>query len=163
LGITLGFNYDSNPGGPSGCSNNIFYGNRVGGLETLQFYFIAFWIDGNSDNNIIGGVEPGQANDLSYSSNGISDDGNGFQVIRIWNAEAQGNTIRGNIMTCGLGAGIGLMTSGANNNQAAPIITNFNSTSNTLTGTSNTPGATIDVYIGSDCNGNQTDQININW
>ena len=159
LGILLGFNYDSTPGGLSGCSDNIFYGNRVGGLETLQFYYIAFWIDGNSDNNIIGGVEPGQANDLSYSSNGISDDGNGFQVIRIWSAEAQGNTIRGNIMTCGLGTGIGLLTPGANNNQAAPIITNFNSTSNTLSGTSSTPGATIDVYIGSNCNGNQTDQI----
>jgi hypothetical protein len=159
LGILLGFNYDSTPGGLSGCSDNIFYGNRVGGLETLQFYYIAFWIDGNSDNNIIGGVEPGQANDLSYSSNGISDDGNGFQVIRIWSAEAQGNTIRGNIMTCGLGTGIGLLTPGANNNQAAPIINNFSTSSNTLTGTSNTPGATIDVYIGSDCNGNQTDQV----
>jgi hypothetical protein len=159
LGILVGLNYDSSPGGLSGCSGNIFYGNRVGGLETLQFYYIAFWIEGNSDNNIIGGVEPGQANDLSYSSNGISGDGNGAQVIRIRGAEAQGNTIRGNIMTCGLGTGIGLLTPGANDNQAAPVITNFNSSSNTLSGSSNTPGATIDVYIGSDCNGNQTDQI----
>jgi hypothetical protein len=76
----VGLNYDSSPGGLSGCSGNIFYGNRVGGLETLQFYYIAFWIEGNSDNNIIGGVEPGQANDLSYSSNGLSVDGNGNQV-----------------------------------------------------------------------------------
>ena len=159
LGILVGLNFDSTPGGQSGCSNNVFYGNRVGGLGTLQFYYIAFWIDGNSDNNIVGGVEPGQANDLSYSSNGFSGDGIGAQVIRIRGAEAQGNTIRGNIMTCGLGAGIGLLTPGANNNQAAPIITNFNSSSNTLSGTSNTPGATIDVYLGSDCNGNLTDQI----
>jgi hypothetical protein len=159
LGILVGLNFDSTPGGQSGCSNNIFYGNRVGGLETLQFYYIAFWIDGNSDNNIVGGVEPGQANDLSYSSNGFSPDGNGTQVIRIRGAEAQGNTIRGNIMTCGLGTGIGLLTPGANNDQPAPVISSFNSTSNTLSGTSNTPGATIDVYIGSDCNGNLTDQI----
>jgi hypothetical protein len=159
LGILVGLNYDSSPGGLSGCSGNIFYGNRVGGLETLQFYYIAFWIDGNSDNNIVGGVQTGQANDLSYSSNGLSGDGNGSQVIRIMGAEAQGNTIRGNIMTCGLGAGIGLLTPGANNNQSAPFINNFNSTSTILSGTSNTPGAIIDVYLGSDCNGNLADQI----
>lgn len=159
LGILVGLNYDSSPGGISGCSNNVFYGNRVGGLETLQFYYIAFWIEGNSDNNIIGGVEPGQANDLSYSSNGFSGDGNGSQVIRIRGAEAQGNTIRGNVMTCGLGKGIGLLTPGANNDQPAPVISNFDAGSNTLTGTSETPNATIDVYLGSDCNGNLTDEI----
>ena len=159
LGILVGLNYDSSPGGLSGCSNNVFYGNRVGGLETLQFYYIAFWIEGNSDNNIIGGVEPGQANDLSYSSNGLSLDGNGNQVIRIRGAEAQGNTIRGNAMTCGLGKGIGLLTPGANNDQTAPVISNFDAGSNTLTGTSETPNATIDVYLGSDCNGNLTDEI----
>ncbi|MFN5370284.1 MAG: PKD domain-containing protein, partial [Bacteroidia bacterium] len=159
LGILVGLNYDSSPGGLSGCSGNIFYGNRVGGLETLQFYYIAFWIEGNSDNNIIGGVEPGQSNDLSYSSNGFSGDGNGSQVIRIRGAEAQGNTIRGNIMTCGLGTGIGLLTPGANNDQPAPVISAFNAGSSTLTGTCETPNATIDVYLGSDCNGNFTDQI----
>jgi hypothetical protein len=159
LGIMVGNNFDSTPGGTSGCSGNIFYGNRVGGLNTLQFYYIAFWIDGDSDNNIVGGVQAGQANDLSYSSNGFSGDGYGSQVIRIMRAEAQGNTLRGNIMTCGLGAGIGLLTPGANNNQSAPVISNFNSTSNILSGTSNTPGATIDVYLGSDCNGNLTNEI----
>lgn len=159
LGILVGLNYDPTPEGLSGCSGNVFYGNRVGGLETLQFYYIAFWIEGNSDNNIIGGVEPGQANDLSYSSNGISADGDGYQVIRIRGAQAQGNTIRGNVMTCGLGAGIGLLTPGANDNQQAPVITGYNSTQNTLSGTSTTPGAAIDVYVGSDCNGNLTDQM----
>jgi hypothetical protein len=159
LGILVGTNFDSTPGGQSGCSNNVFYGNRVGGLGTLQFYYIAFWIDGNSDNNIVGGVQAGQANDLSYSSNGFSGDGYGPQVVRIMGSEAQGNTIRGNIMTCGLGKGIALLAPGANNNQSAPVISNFNSTSNILSGTSDTPGATIDIYLGSDCNGNLTDQI----
>jgi hypothetical protein len=153
IALLLGITNDASPG-LSGCSNNIIYGNRIGGPGTLQFWnCIGIWLDGNSDNNIIGGVLAGQANDLSYCSNGNSCDGQGTSAIRIRSAEAQGNTIRGNVMQCAPGAGIRLISTGSNNNQSSPVLSAFNITTNILTGTSTTPNAIIDVYLGSDCNG----------
>ena len=159
IAVLLGTTNDASPG-LSGCSNNIIYGNRIGGPGTLQFWnCVGIWLDGNSDNNIIGGVLSGQANDLSYCSNGNSCDGNGGSAVRIRSAEAQGNTIRGNIMQCAQGAGIRLQSTGSNNNQPSPTISAFNTTTNMLTGTSTTPNAIIDVYLGSDCNGDFTTNI----
>ena len=159
IALLLGTTNDASPGN-SGCSNNIIYGNRIGGPGTLQFWScVGIWIDGNSDNNIIGGVLPGQANDLSYCSNGNSCDGNGGSAVRIRSAEAQGNAIRGNVMQCAPGVGIRLISTGSNNNQSSPTLSTFNTTTNILTGTSTTPNAIIDVYLGSDCNGNFTTSI----
>jgi hypothetical protein len=159
FGLIIGINNDASPGN-SGCSNNVIYGNRIGGPGTLQIWScVGIWLDGNSDNNIIGGILPGQANDLSYCSNGNSCDGNGGSAIRIRSAEAQGNTIRGNIMQCAQGAGIRLLSTGSNNNQPSPTISAFNTTTNILTGTTTTPNAIIDVYLGSDCNGDFTTNI----
>ncbi|MFN5372264.1 MAG: hypothetical protein ACK5B6_12455, partial [Bacteroidia bacterium] len=159
IALLLGVTNDASPG-LSGCSNNIIYGNRIGGPGTLQFWnCVGIWLDGNSDNNIIGGVLAGQANDLSYCSNGNSCDGNGGSAIRIRSADAQGNTIRGNVMQCAQGSGIKLITAGANNNQPSPTLSAFNTTTNILTGTSTTPNAIIDVYLGSNCNGDYTTNI----
>jgi hypothetical protein len=160
IALTIGLTNDPTVGGLSGCSNNIIYGNRIGGKGTMQFLnCVGIWVDGNSDNNIIGGVNAGQANDLSYCSvsSGASCGVNGASAILIRSSDAQGNTIRGNAMQCVAGAGINLISS-ANNNQSSPSITGYDITTNRLSGTS-TANAIIDVYLGTDCNGNLTTNI----
>ncbi|MFN5370285.1 MAG: beta strand repeat-containing protein, partial [Bacteroidia bacterium] len=160
-GILLGLTGDLSPG-LSGCSNNIIYGNRVGGTGTLGNYScVGIYLDGNSDNNIIGGVLPGQANDLSnhQSTSESSCDGVGGSAVRIRSAEAEGNTIRGNIMQCASSMGIRLQSTGSNNNQPSPSIAGFNTTTNVLSGTVSTPNAIIDVYLGDNCNGDYTTNI----
>lgn len=134
-----------------GSSGNIFYGNQIGGTGTLAWYGWAFWIDGNSDNNIIGGVLPGEANNLQNATNGNMGNGYGNLVIAVNELEAEGNQIRGNNMDCAFGNGIMLVpsTNGGNNNLATPAITGMNA--NILSGTA-IPGTIIDIYEGSLCN-----------
>ena len=134
-----------------GSSGNIFYGNKIGGTGTLAWYGWAFWIDGNSDNNIIGGVLPGEANDMQNATNGNMGNGYGNLVVGVNEIEAEGNQIRGNNMDCAFGNGIMLVPSanGGNNNIATPAITGMNA--NILSGTA-IPGTIIDIYEGSLCN-----------
>jgi gliding motility-associated-like protein len=135
-----------------GSSGNIFYGNKIGGNgASLPWYCWAFWIDGNSDNNIIGGIAAGQGNDLTYATNGYCGNGYGNLVIGVNEVNADGNQIRNNNMDCAFGFGIRLVPnpSGGNNNQAEPTITGL--AGNILSGTSS-PNAAIDIYKGSLCN-----------
>jgi PKD repeat protein len=135
----------------SGSSNNLIYGNRIGGIG-LEFYVHAFWIDGNSDNNFIGGVLPGQANDMQDATNGFGGNGYGNLVIGVNESAADGNQIRGNNLKCGFGNGIflaGNPGSQGNNGIATPSI---NSTSgSTITGTA-PPLSSVDIYVASMCN-----------
>lgn len=146
-GISTGVNIGSYGGLPvTGSSNNIFYGNTFGGAGiTINGW--ALWIDGDSDSNVIGGVLPGQANNMQNATNGNTANGLGNLVVGINSIEALGNVVRGNNMDCGNGNGIVL--NDANANQAAPSITSF--VNGVVTGTS-TDNAIIDIYTGSSCN-----------
>lgn len=146
-GISTGVNIGSYVGLPaSGSSNNIFYGNTFGGTGiTINGW--AIWIDGDSDNNVIGGILPGQGNNMQNATNGNTANGLGNLVVGINSLDALGNVVRGNNMDCGFGFGIVL--NDANASQAAPIITSF--IDGLVTGTS-TANAIIDIYTGSSCN-----------
>jgi len=146
-GISTGVNIGSYFGSPAtGSSNNIFYGNTFGGTGiTINGW--AFWIDADSDSNIIGGVLPGQANNMQNATNGTTANGLGNLIIGINSVQALGNVVRGNNMDCGYGNGIVL--NDANANQAAPNINSF--INGVVTGTS-TANAIIDIYTGSSCN-----------
>ena len=146
-GISTGVNIGAYFGSPAtGSSNNIFYGNTFGGTGiTINGW--AFWIDADSDSNIIGGVLPGQANNMQNATNGTTANGLGNLIIGINSVQALGNVVRGNNMDCGYGNGIVL--NDANANQAAPSITSF--VNGVVTGTS-TANAIIDIYTGSSCN-----------
>ncbi len=134
-----------------GSSNNVIHGNRIGGVG-IEFYTHAFWIDGNSDNNFIGGVLPGQANDMQNATNGFGGNGYGNLVIGVNESAADGNQIRGNNLSCGFGNGIflaGNTGSLGNNGIATPTINN--TTGTTISGTA-PPLSSVDIYVASMCN-----------
>lgn len=137
----------------TGSSNNVFYGNRFGGSGTdMAWWAWAFWIDGNSDNNIIGGILPGQGNDMSYATNGNTANGYGNLVVGVNGSDAVGNVVRGNNMNCAFGFGIVLAGGNGNkgnNNIQAPVI--GSQAGNVLNGIS-ASNAIIDLYTGSLCN-----------
>ncbi len=135
----------------TGSSNNLIYGNRIGGIG-IEFYTHAFWIDGNSDNNFIGGVLPGQANNMQDATNGFGGNGYGNLVIGVNESAADGNQIRGNNLKCGFGFGIvlaGNTGSQGNNGIATPSITS--TTGTTIFGTA-PPLSSVDIYVASLCN-----------
>jgi hypothetical protein len=133
----------------TGSSGNLFYGNQIGGSGTeMPFYSWGFWIDGNSDNNIIGGVLTGDGNNMSDATNGYTGNGYGNLVVAVNGAEATGNQIRGNNMSCAFGYGI-VLASGGNNELAAPLITGSVGTFVNGTAPAN---SVVDLYTGSDCN-----------
>jgi PKD repeat protein len=135
-----------------GSSSNKIYGNRIGGTgANMPWWSWAFWIDGDSDNNMIGGPAAGEQNDMSYATNGNTANGYGNCVIAVNEINADGNQIRGNNIDCAYGNGIILVPNpnGGNNNQATPVITGY--VAPILSGTSS-PNATIDIYTGSLCN-----------
>jgi PKD repeat protein len=135
----------------TGSSNNLIYGNRIGGIG-IEFYVHAFWIDGNSDNNFIGGVLPGQANDMQNATNGFGGNGYGNLVIGVNESAADGNQIRGNNLSCGFGNGIflaGNTGSLGNNGIATPTINS--TTGTTISGTA-PPLSSVDIYVASMCN-----------
>ena len=135
----------------TGSSNNLIYGNRIGGIG-IEFYTHAFWIDGNSDNNYIGGVLPGQANNMQNATNGFGGNGYGNLVIGVNESAADGNQIRGNNLSCGFGNGIflaGNTGSLGNNGIATPTISN--TTGTTISGTA-PPLSSVDIYVASLCN-----------
>lgn len=131
---------------PSGGSRNVFYGNTFGGIGTdMAWWSWIFWVDGNSDENVIGGTQSGEGNTMQFGTNGNSANGYGNLVIGINEANATGNNIQGNNMHGAFGYGI-VLASGSNNSQAKPTIDAQNG--NILSGTSS-PNAVIDLYTGS--------------
>jgi len=133
----------------TGCSGNQFYGNRIGGTGAeMPWNSWAFWIDGNSDQNIIGGIASGLGNNLSEATNGNTGNGYGNLVIAVNSSDAEGNQLRGNNMSCAYGNGI-VLADGGNNNIAAPVI--VSSLGNTIQGTA-PANALVDLYTGSLCN-----------
>ncbi len=137
----------------TGSSGNIFYGNTIGGSGTdMAWWSWAFWIDGNSDNNIIGGVLQGQGNNLSNSTTGYTANSYGNLVVGVNEKDATGNQVRGNNMACAYGYGIvlaGSAGSNGNNNIQPPLIDS--QMGNLLNGTA-PPNSTVDFYTGSLCN-----------
>lgn len=130
----------------SGSSRNVFYGNTFGGSGTdMAWWSWVFWVDGNSDENVIGGIQSGEGNVMRFGTNGNTANGYGNLVIGINESNATGNNIQGNDMHGAYGNGI-VLASGSNNSQAKPVINAQNG--NILSGTSS-PNAVIDLYRGS--------------
>lgn len=142
------------PNDPStGSSGNTFFGNTIGGSgPDMAWWSWAFWIDGNSNNNIIGGVLQGQGNNLSNATTGYSANSYGNLVVGINEKNATGNQVRGNNMVCAYGYGIvlaGSTGSIANHNIQPPVISS--QTVNVLKGTA-PPNSFVDIYTSRLCN-----------
>jgi PKD repeat protein len=126
--------------------SSIIIGNYIGtdvtGLHPLGNTDCGIYLRNLSHDNVIGGINTGEANIIAY---------NGKEAIYFQNSGVKNITMRGNRIYCnsqfsGLG---GIVVNGGNQDILPPLLTVVSPTS--VTGTS-FPGQLVDIYSADSCN-----------
>jgi CSLREA domain-containing protein len=123
-----------------------FIGTAANGTTDLGNGRNGIWLNTTSASNTVGGTSSTAANIIAFNGNAASEYG-----VRLVGASSDGNQILRNAIFSNQNQGIKLNADGANNNQAAPVISSQTAAGNDLllSGTASN-NATIQLFLSDD-------------